>query len=103
MKVKRLKEQFGKFGCEFRQVMRDENKAIYEEKCDGVIVAYEVIKIIKKKTNPNSYQLKKSYEEGYDYVEVYPSSEQFGSYGWSFGGKDKWEYALECYNRLPSE
>ena len=81
-----IKEQneFKKYGEQFRKIFADDEKHIYVFSRNNT--DYEVIQGVKKK-NPDG-----------NIVYAYPSSEQFGSYGYYITGRNK-DYAYDriCY------
>ena len=86
-----LKENnnFEKFGEQFTKIFGNDEKHIYiyKRNKNNKIFSYEVIKGVKHK-NPDG-----------NYVYAYPSSEQFGTYGFYIMGGNK-NYALKriCYH-----
>lgn len=94
-----LKNSFIKKGFQYDQLLREDMLAMYSQKSNisGLIVAYEVIKI---KTAP-------AHERGgvpFPAMELYPSDEQFGLNGWSFGNYGdlyiSYDKALQKFNQL---
>ena len=80
-----LAKEFDKFGFAFRQVHRTPKAAVYEVKpVDGGAIAFEVVKpcISKQRIINGSWTECPPYE-------VYPSSEQWGSRGWTYVEEDK--------------
>ena len=76
--MKTLNTTFEKRGFQYQQVLREGQVAIYSQTLNDRIIAYEVIKI---KQAP-------AHERGgvqFPEMELYPSDEQFGLNGWSFG------------------
>ncbi|MHA1213001.1 MAG: hypothetical protein ACTSSH_11115 [Candidatus Heimdallarchaeota archaeon] len=67
-------------------------KAIYAQYIDELLYAYEVIKI---RVHPQRYNafLKRNEPE----QEVYPSSEQWGTMGWTYRIEER---AMEKYNQI---
>lgn len=90
--VVRLPVEFTKHGYHFTQLRRAENKAIYEQRYEGRLLAYEIVKI---RIRPGGFnQLFGKVEPT---REVYPNSEQWGSAGWTVCDKEK---ALAKYEAL---
>jgi hypothetical protein len=81
---KPLPKEFLRDGFLYRQIAREGNGAIYEQKWSGCFepsVCYEVIRVRRRE----------AFEIGGRFVppaEVYPRSEQWGELGWTFCDKD---------------
>lgn len=58
---------------------------------------FELIKIRTKKCNPDTYSGKKYLSQGYTHYEAYPTTNEFGSYGWDFVSLND---ALSFYHKL---
>lgn len=82
--------EFRRIGYQYVNVALDneKHKGIWEMRKKGKPLSYEVIKGVKKK-NPDG-----------NYVWVYPSDEQFGTYGWYVNRPDAWKRAQEIYQGL---
>lgn len=78
--MKALQTKFTRRGFVFNQIQRNETVAIYSQTSivTDQIVAYEVIKILRALA---SERFGRSFEP----MELYPSDEQFGLNGWSYG------------------
>ena len=74
-------------GLKARLIMRSENKAIYLR--DDKI--WEVIR-------PKKKEARVMFGKAYPPREIYPSSEEFGKFGWAFNRK---EDAIRMYEELP--
>lgn len=89
-----LETQFTKYGHLFTQVVREGNKALYERTLNGRRICFELIRIryAKARTMPSGHEITAR--------EVYPSSEEFGQYGWSliYCSLDK---AMARFHSLP--
>lgn len=100
--MKTLNTNFAKQGFEYQQVLREGMLAIYTQKSkiSGLIVAHEVIKIKQAPAHQRS---------GVDFpaMELYPSAEQFGLNGWSYGTfgdlSASYKRALEKFNQLKQQ
>lgn len=71
-------DSFVKFGDKFDKVYADDSKHLYVFKRQGKGVGYEVVKAVKRK-NPDGST-----------VYTYPSSEQFGVYGFYIVGPEEY-------------
>ena len=81
---KPLPIRFRKGGFNYRQIMRDNNAAIYEQAWDGCpnpSISYEVIRIRRRE----GFQINGRYVEP---AEVYPNSEAWGVDGFTLTDKD---------------
>ncbi len=92
----KLPDKFTKRGFTFTLERRKENAAIYRQqssKIKDASVAYEVIRpqTATKRFIDGSWQDSAPYE-------AYPSSETWGTFGWTYTDLDK---ALERYNAIP--
>lgn len=88
----RLPEELSKYGYSFKLIIRCENKAIYSQSLENLLIAYEVIKI---RIRPPRFNRFLSRED--PAMETYPSNEQWGKLGWTCR---TWEEALERYNLI---
>lgn len=81
--MKRLSEKFTRFGEQFEQVCRTAATAMYRRHLNGCQVSYEVIviRVADRKPEKSSGKIKFVSCEPY---ECYPSSEQWGSCGWTY-------------------
>ena len=85
--MEKLPLTFKKDQFDYKQIMRDDEKALYAQgyaSSDGKtfdIVAYEVIKIRQQKANTVSIG---GVDVEFKEKELYPSSEQWGMFGWTF-------------------
>lgn len=76
--MKILEKSFKSSGFQFNQIVRLKDKAIYERKAlVGKAKSFEVI-VIK---SHNGYEIGGTYIEP---AETYPSSSQWGIYGWTY-------------------
>jgi hypothetical protein len=81
---KPLPTQFRRDGFTYRQIAREGNAAIYEQRWDGCLnprVCYEVIRIRRRE----GFQIGGRFVEA---GEVYPNSEVWGADGFTFTDKD---------------
>jgi hypothetical protein len=91
---KLLPTQLKRDGLNYRQIAREGDAAIYEQKstkCPNLSVCYEVIRIRKR----DAFQIKGRLVEA---AEVYPNSDAWGVDGFTFTDKDAafmklWEVA----------
>ena len=83
---------FNKYGYTFQLLAREAKKAIYAQSYNDHIVAYEIIKIRVRPPRYNAFMKRIEPER-----EVYPSSEQWGTKGWTY---KTWKIALEKYNNM---
>ena len=81
MESKKLSVEFVKFGDRFRQLKRDDAKAMYvrENPVSGKVYGYEVIKVSRHKDD--SYIGGRKVASAGD--ERYPSTNEFGSSAWN--------------------
>ena len=83
-RYKSLPKEFRRDGFAFRQIARQGNGAIYEQRWTGCAepsVCYEVIHIRRRE----GFQIGARFVEP---AEVYPNSEAWGVDGWTLPGKD---------------
>lgn len=81
--VKRLPEKFTRNRYQFEQLCRTENTAIYVQHINGRQKAFEVIVI----AVANRHVVKKNGRVAWETCapyECYPSSEAWGTYGWTY-------------------
>ena len=81
---KPLPVRFRKDSFNYRQIMRDDNAAIYEQTWDGCSnpsVCYEVIRIRRREGFQIGARLVKA-------AEVYPNSEAWGVDGWTLADRE---------------
>ena len=79
-----LPKEFRRHGFDFRQIAREDNAAIYEQRSADSAessVAYEVVVIKRRK----GFQIKGRLVPA---AEVYPRSEQWGELGWTVCNRD---------------
>lgn len=90
--MRKLPKFFNKYGYSFKLVVREAKKAIYAQSYNDHIVAYEVVKIRVHTPRYNAF-LKRDEPE----KEIYPSSEQWGTMGWTY---KTWKKAMGKYSEL---
>jgi hypothetical protein len=88
MNYKSLPENFTQKGWIFSQVKREGDIAIFSKlptKFGGKAIGYEVIKIQKNEANDRVFKDKegKEVKHSYEAQERYPSSEEWGTYGFT--------------------
>jgi len=88
----RLPESLKRYGTTLKLVMRCENKAIYSQYYGDDLVGYEVVKIRILKS-----RFVKIFNRIEPERETYPSTGQWGIYGWTYMTLEK---AIERYNQL---
>lgn len=76
--TKELPDIITKKKFEYKLIQRKGQFAIYSQSYEGKIIAYETIVIKVGPPHPQS-------KEDYTAIELYPSENQFGLNGWSFG------------------
>jgi hypothetical protein len=86
----RLGTTFTRDGFAYKQIWRDEDVAVYEYDSRGG--SFEVVTIL---VEPERVKFGKLYPKH----EVYPTTTQWGTSGWSFGPKDR-EIALSVAESL---
>ena len=80
-----LSKEFRRGGHEYRQIIREEDAAIYEERWTGCAepsVCYEVIRIRRR----DGFQIGEKFIEPY---EIYPNSDAWGVDGFTFANRNK--------------
>ena len=75
--MKTLAEKFNRNGFEFEQVQRTENAAIYQKFKSGGACSFEVIRIRERKE-------REAFGTTFEAGEFYPSSEEWGVFGWTY-------------------
>ena len=75
--MKKLEKEFKKWNFIFTQVKREGKYAIYEKFFEETSIGFEVIIIQKQKEHERFGQV-------FPAKELYPSSEAWGKYGWTF-------------------
>ena len=80
--VKPLAESFKLDGFEFKQLWREGKIALFQKQKAGGVVSYEVVKIQAK---PERVM----FEHAVPFHEAMPSSETWGTNGWSFCSLDR--------------
>jgi hypothetical protein len=83
MKTKLLPVTFKKYGYQYEQVALSLNAAIYAQKDDSGVVAYEVVRKSIREIPCNAFAYKNLLLEGYTHVEEYPSTSKWGLDGWT--------------------
>ena len=81
---KQLPKEFRRDGFAYRQIAREGNEAIYEQRwtgCTAPSVCYEVIRVNRRE----GFQIGGRFVEP---AEVYPRSEQWGELGWTVQDKE---------------
>jgi len=81
---KRLPTQFQRNGFTYRQIARERNAAIYEQrsaKCVELSISYEVIRVRRRE----GFQIGSRFVEA---AQIYPNSEAWGVDGFTFVSKD---------------
>jgi hypothetical protein len=81
---KPLPKQFRRDGFNYRQIVRDEDGAVYEQiwnACQNPDVTYEVIRIRRRE----GFEIHHRFVEP---AEIYPNSESWGTDGFTFTDKD---------------
>jgi len=92
-----LPKEFRRDGFSYRQMAREGDAAIYEQRWNGrrnPSVSYEVIRVRRRE----------GFRIGNRFIppaEVYPRSEQWGELGWTFCGKDTAFVKLRAQRRRP--
>lgn len=80
----------------YKQLIRNDNYAVYERSRDGKVKDLEVIRI---KVNPKGFQIFNGTPLSED-TEMYPSSGTWGKQGWSYHGVSAKSSAMWKYNQL---
>ena len=98
--LQKLPSRFEKYGFTYKLVVRDTYKAIYAQYVGNTLLAWEVIKI---RVRPPKYNKFLKREE--PAREVYPSSAQWGKWGWTITNwkndpEGSWERALSRYYEI---
>ena len=81
---KPLSKEFRRDGCDYRQIAREGNAAIYEQRWTGCAepsVCYEVVRIRRRE----GFQIANKFVEP---AEVYPRSESWGVDGFTFTDRE---------------
>lgn len=88
--VRTLDKTIEKRGFTYQQIERKDNVAIYSQTPldDNIPVAYEVILIKRGLPHPHT-------KSDFDKIELYPSDQQFGLNGWSYGNYGDLSIALQ--------
>lgn len=81
MEYKQLKTLFTRKGFTHKELIREGDKAIYEQSKGKKIKMYEVVKIRRH----DGYKLGEIYVEP---SETYPSDSEWGTFGWTFNDLD---------------
>ena len=79
--MKKLPLEFKKYGYNYKQIDRGYHSAIYEQSSEGVIHGYEVIEI-------EVLEAGERFGKMYPERENYPSSERWGSLGFTVANLD---------------
>jgi len=85
--VRILETTIAKSGFVYTQIKRHGDVALYSQSKGDRIVGYEVIIIKQGAPHPHS-------KSTFDKIELYPSDQQFGVNGWSFGNYGDLSIAL---------
>lgn len=93
MNLKLLQVERKHQGYILTQEVRTKRYALY--KIDDT--HYEVVKVRRKKLSPVSAVERILHDQGYTHREVYPSSEEWGMYGWSYSNRLE---AMKKYTQL---
>jgi hypothetical protein len=86
----RLRTSFSRDGFSYRQVWRDGDVAVFQYDSRGG--SFEVVTIVVEPERVKFGKLTPAHE-------VYPTASQWGTYGWSFGPRDR-EIALSIAEAL---
>lgn len=92
-KIKKIKQEYKKNGYVHKLIKRHGNVALFSLNKNDKEIAWEVIKIRKRKITSYIRALDDSYKD-YDYIEILPSNEEFGIYGWSL---DRFTSAIKLF------
>lgn len=101
MEYKLLPQTFYKKGFDFEQVKRNQNFAIYKRTKSPQNWSYEVIKILRG--NGFSIKDKNGKEVKFEPSESFPSSEQWGTYGFTYSpqsSNNPLQDAINKFNEL---
>jgi len=82
---KRLPKEFRRGGFNYRQIARENDAAVYEQRCLGCLypaVCFEVIRVKRRQ----GFEINGRFIEA---AEVYPSSEVWGADGFTFTNRDE--------------
>lgn len=85
LRIRKLKDEVRKNGFDYKLIKRDDEKCIYAQYNDGLIIAYEIFKTKNSKPHPKSLEDIKNY----DFVETFPTDEEFGVRAWTYPTLDK--------------
>ena len=85
--MRRLPEKFTKYGQQFEQICRTEQTAIYRRHTNGRQKSYEVIIVRVADRSPVKLDEKVRWEKCEPY-ECYPSSEKWGTCGWTYSTEE---------------
>ena len=86
--MKRLEEKFRKYGRRFEQLCRTENTAIYRQHISDRHKSYEVILIRVAHRRSVKLDGRIRWEECEPY-ECYPSTEKWGTCGWTYSTEEE--------------
>jgi hypothetical protein len=90
-RIKKLSPIIKKNGFLYEEIKRNDEKCIYSQKDNGLIIAYEVFKHRLSKPHPKAIEDLKNYDK----VEIFPSDEEFGSRAWTYPTLEKAEVAFD--------